>query len=54
MPNWVNVPVFSPRLYGYRNLVKHLFGVFKHFGSIAVRFAKCDANFLGIVKLAAA
>lgn len=54
MPNRVNIPSFSPWLYRYRNLVERFFGKLKHFRAIATRFEKHDANYLGLVKLAAA
>lgn len=54
MPNRVNVPSFSPWLYRYRNLVERFFSKLKHFRAIATRFEKHDANYLGLVKLAAA
>ena len=54
MPNRVNVPTFSPWLYRYRNLVERFFSKLKHFRAIATRFEKHDANYLGLVKLAAA
>lgn len=54
MPNRVNVPVFSPFLYRYRNLVERFFNRIKHFRAIATRFEKHDANYLALVKLAAA
>ena len=54
MPNRVNVPAFSPWLYRYRNLVERFFSKLKHFRAIATRFEKHDANYLGLVKLAAA
>ncbi len=53
MPNRVNVPSFSPWLYRYRNLVERFFSKLKHFRAIATRFEKHDANYLGLVKLAA-
>jgi transposase len=54
MPNRVKVPSFSPWLYRYRNLVERFFSKLKHFRAIATRFEKHDANYLGLVKLAAA
>ena len=54
MPNRVNVPVFSPWLYRYRNLVERFFNKLKHFRAIATRSEKHDANYLGLIKLAAA
>ena len=50
----VNKPVFSPWLYRYRNLVERFFSKLKHSRAIATRFEKHDANYLALVKLAAA
>jgi transposase len=54
MPGRVNVPAFSPFLYRYRNLVERFFNKLKHFRAVATRFEKHDANYLALVKLAAA
>jgi transposase len=54
MPRRVNVPAFSPFLYRYRNLVERFFNKIKHFRAVATRFEKHDANYLALVKLAAA
>ena len=54
MPNRVNIPAFSPFLYRYRNLVERFFNKIKHFRAVATRFEKHDANYLAIIKLAAA
>jgi transposase len=54
MPNRVNIPAFSPFLYRYRNHVERFFSKIKHFRAVATRFEKHDANYLAIVKLAAA
>jgi transposase len=54
MPNRVNIPAFSPFLYRYRNLVERFFNKLKHFRAVATRFEKHDANYLAVVKLAAA
>ena len=54
MPNRVTIPAFSPFLYRYRNLVEPFFDKITHFGAVAARFEKDDANYLAIVKLAAA
>ena len=54
MPRRVNIPAFSPRLYRYRNLVERFFNKIKHFRAVATRFEKHDANYLAVVKLAAA
>jgi len=48
------VPAFSPFLYRYRNLVERFFSKLKHFRAVATRFEKHDANYLALVKLAAA
>jgi transposase len=37
-----------------RNLVERFFNKLKHFRAIATRFEKHDANYLALVKLAAA
>ena len=49
-----NVPAFSPFLYRYRNLVERFFNKLKHFRAVATRYEKHDANYLALVKLAAA
>jgi transposase len=54
MPRRVNVPAFSPFLYRYRNLVERFFNKLKHSRAVATRFEKHDANYLALVKLAAA
>lgn len=54
MPNRKNVPAFSPFLYRYRNPVERFFSKRKHFRAVATRFEKHDANYLALVKLAAA
>ena len=54
MPRRVNVPAFSPWLYRYRNLVERFFNRLKHSRAIATRFEKHDANYLALVKIAAA
>src|ERR1700739_3325186 len=54
MPRRVNIPAFSAFLYRYRNLVERFFNKLKHFRAIATRFEKHDANYLALVKLAAA
>lgn len=53
MPGRVNIPAFSPLLYGLRNLVERFFNKIKHFRAIATRYEKHDANYLALVKLAA-
>jgi transposase len=50
----INRPAFSPFLYRYRNLVERFFNKLKHFRAVATRFEKHDANYLALVKLAAA
>ena len=54
MPGRVNIPAFSPFLYRFRNLVERFFNKLKHFRAIATRFEKHDANYLALVKRAAA
>jgi len=54
MPGRVNIPPFSAYLYRFRNLVERFFNKLKHFRAIATRFEKYDANYLALVKLAAA
>ena len=54
MPGRVNVPSFSAYLYRFRNLVERFFNKLKHFRAVATRFEKHDANYLALVKLAAA
>ena len=49
-----HIPAFSGFLYRYRNLVERFFNKLKHFRAIATRFEKHDANYLALVKLAAA
>jgi transposase len=49
-----HIPAFSKFLYRYRNLVERFFNRLKHFRAIATRFEKHDANYLALVKLAAA
>jgi len=54
MPGRVNIPAFSTFLYRYRNLVERFFNKLKHYRAVATRFEKHDANYLALVKLAAA
>ena len=54
MPGRVNIPAFSAFLYRYRNLVERFFNKLKHYRAVATRFEKHDANYLALVKLAAA
>ena len=49
-----NVPAFSSFLYRFRNLVERFFNKLKQFRAVATRFEKHDANYLALVKLAAA
>jgi transposase len=54
MPRRVNIPAFSAFLYRYRNLVERFFNKIKHFRAVATRYEKHEANYLALVKLAAA
>ena len=54
MPGRINMPAFSPYLYRFRNLIERFFNKLKHFRAVATRFEKHDANYLALVKLAAA
>ena len=54
MPNRVNVPDFDAWLYRFRNLIERFFNKLKHFRAVATRYEKHDANYLALVKLAAA
>ena len=54
MPRRVNLPAFSPFLFRYRNLVERFFNKLKHFRAVATRYEKHAANYLALVKLAAA
>jgi transposase len=54
MPRRVNIPALSPWLYRYRNGVERFFNKLKHSRAIATRYEKHDANYLALVKLAAA
>ena len=47
-------PPFSRFLYRYRNLVERFFNKLKHYRAIATRYEKHAANYLALVKLAAA
>jgi len=47
-------PAFSPFLYRYRNRVERFFNKLKYFRAIATRYDKHAANYLALVKLAAA
>ena len=50
----IDKPAFSPFLYRYRNLVERCFNKLKHFRAVATRYEKHAANYLALVKLAAA
>jgi transposase len=54
MPRRLNLPAFSPVLYRSRNLVERFFNKLKHFRAVATRYEKHAANYLALVKLAAA
>ena len=54
MPQRTNIPTFDRKLYRRRNLVERFFSKLKHFRAIATRFEKHSANYLALVKLAAA
>ena len=54
MPGRINIPAFSSFLYRFRNLVERFFNKLKHFRAVATRFEKHDANYLALIKLAAA
>ena len=52
MPQRLNPPVFSKRLYRKRNLVERFFNKLKQFRAVATRYDKRDDNYLACVKLA--
>ena len=52
LPQRVNPPKFSKRLYRERNLVERFFNKLKHFRAVATRYDKRDDNYLASVKLA--
>ncbi len=52
MPNRLEPPAFSRRLYKQRNLVERFFNKLKHFRAVATRYDKRDDNYLASVKLA--
>ena len=54
MPGRVNIPIFSPYLHRFRKLVERFINKLKHVRAIATRFEKQDANYLPLVKRAAA
>ena len=47
-------PCFSPVLYRRRNHIERFFNRIKHFRRLATRYEKHAANFLAMLKLAAA
>jgi transposase len=54
LPRRLKGPAFSRLLYRLRNRIERFFNKLKHFRSVATRFEKHDANYLALVKLAAA
>ena len=54
LANGRDKPAFSAFLYKYRNLVERFFNKLKHFRAVATRYEKHAANYLALVKLAAA
>ena len=52
MPQRLNPPAFSKRLYRQRNLVERFFNKLKQFRAVATRYDKRDDNYLASVKLA--
>ena len=52
MPNRLDPPAFSHRLYRKRNVVERFFNKLKHFRAVATRYDKRDDNYLASVKLA--
>jgi len=52
MPQRLDPPAFSKRLYRERNLVERFFNKLKHFRAVATRYDKRDENYLASVKLA--
>jgi transposase len=52
MPQRLNPPSFSKRLYRKRNLVERFFNKLKQFRAVATRYDKRDDNYLACVKLA--
>ena len=52
MPQRLNPPSFSKRLYRKRNLVERFFNKLKQFRAIATRYDKRDDNYLACIKLA--
>jgi len=52
MPQRLNPPAFSKRLYRKRNLVERFFNKLKQFRAVATRYDNRDDNYLACVKLA--
>jgi transposase len=52
MPQRLNPPAFSKRLYRKRNLVERFFNKLKQFRAVATRYDKRDDNYLACIKLA--
>ncbi len=52
MPQRLEPPIFSHRLYKKRNAVERFFNKIKHFRAVATRYDKRDDNYLASVKLA--
>ncbi len=52
MPQRLDPPTFSKRLYRERNLVERFFNKLKQFRGVATRYDKRDDNYLASVKLA--
>ena len=52
MPNRLDPPAFSHRLYRRRNVVERFFNKLKYFRAVATRYDKRDDNYLASVKLA--
>lgn len=52
-PQRVNPPPLDRVAYKRRNRIERFFSKLKHYRAIATRYEKHDANFLGLVKLAA-
>jgi transposase len=54
MPQRLQKPAFSTRLYKMRNAVERFFSKIKHYRAIATRYEKHPENYLALIKLAAA
>ncbi len=52
MPQRLEPPIFSHRLYKKRNAVERFFNKIKRFRAVATRYDKRDDNYLASVKLA--